>query len=715
MNTSTRFPSALSTIACATLTMLAACGGSGGSETPPTPITRCSTCSDGKLAGIASNGAALSAAEITVTGADGKTARAVADADGLYSVDVSSLAAPYVIEAATQLGDDATVLHALATAADVGSRAINVTPLTEVIAGSVLGANPQAALAAGTIDFESVRGSELGAVEKLLEARIAAVLAAVGIAEVDLRSAELKADGSGLSAAVAALKLAVAPGRYTLTLIPGGASIAIDMQTPGDGPALPAPAPADLDGLARNTREIAARLAELSTRFRAGIPAAADLQGFTAPGFLHDGHGEAEFIETVLREQPSALNSGFSFEGVTFDALRVERTIDADTLEISFRNRYRTGFFPTREHMTAKRVGGVWKLAGNGQLTSARVSMMTRLKETAMPESDVKSLPGLFTYVDSSEGSPHTYYMQQIKGDQGQRVDLWLDRVGGESFGRMAWAGDDLGAAPRALRSKYSRLLGTPDSRASNYLEFRVPVTRVSTQVAEIVVTGPGLPSGGLTLTKPASLHPRTDWVFKGDSYHWNAFNAERCPEIDNIRNPVPGCGLDWSKIHRGSEFVFTLKDAAGTVLGTVRDSLRDEPIDEVTAYAQRDRLFPRFQVDGAHAFSVANLWNDARGPFRPGQAVALNWTSPERGGFRVSWVAATMQTQTTDAKGILQPTDYPAVLPLYEAGAAAAVPTSAALKPAHPVPPTWGWATLTGIDANGHAWSHELSPWNPD
>lgn len=687
---------------------LSACGG-GGSSSSTTPVA-CSTCAAGTLSGTAAAGAALAGAEIRVTGANGQTAAGVASADGVYRVDVSALTAPYIVQALANVGGEPLMLHSLATAADVGSAAINVTPLTEIITASVLGGDPRAQLDAASVDFGAITGAALASAEQALETRLAPVLAAAGLTNIDLRSTEFRADHSGLDGVLDALKVTQDSGGYTIALVTGSASITVD-PTKLSEPAstLPAPATGDLAALAARTQEMQTLLAGFAAKFASAVPAAADLVPSFTDDFLHDGQPRDAFIGQVLRQQDAAGDGGFSWQGVSFDALRIDAVIDADTLDISFRTVFRRGFQPGSEQLRVKRVAGVWRFAGNGRQAHVSVTLLSRLKETPLTEAQVQALPG----INSFQLGGQTHYQMATTDAAGQPLQLWIGSPQDGSFGQMAWAGDNIGAPARAQRRQYTRYLATPDSRVSNYLILNVPTLRVAANVAAIVVTGPGLPAGGLALEPPVR-RPRPNWVFKGDVFDWNAFNNERCAQIDNPANPVPNCAIDWSQIHRGSEFRFTLKDAAGNTVDTLTDKLRSEPVDEARAFANRASLFARFAVDDAHALSIANLFDDAAGPYRPGLPVTLNWTVPGTPGFRVTGISLTTQTSTLDANNQPVSTDYPGWVPLYDVDPRTPLPTSASFAPAHPVPPSWAWTTLSGIDAFGNTYDHELSPSNP-
>ncbi|HJV94564.1 MAG TPA: hypothetical protein VJ608_00950 [Albitalea sp.] len=694
-------------LASALLLALAACGG-GGSDPGPVQPQVCSTCTPGTLSGTLASGAPLALAEITVIDAVGTRVKATGNAAGGYKLDVATLQAPFVIEVLANVGGETVLLHSFATADDVGKNAINVTPLTELITATLLGGNPATLLAAGSADFSKLNAAAIAAAEAALEARVQPVLAAAGVGAVDLRTTEFHPDHTGLDKALDALHLATSGNGYVVSLVAGGGSITVDPSAPGDASALPAPPAGALDSLVQGLGEVRTMLSQFASQFAGSVPSEATLTPYFDAAFLHDGQNRSDFINKVLRKVVSDAEGGFSYQGVSLDALCVTRWIDADTLELAFRVKFRKGFAPGFERLVVKRVGGQWVFLGNHQLARVHVNLSSRLKELPMPKASLLALSGVHSFLGSWEGPTYTYYQRTVPDLNGNPFELWLGREGDTNFGNFGWAGNEVTAADRKTRHDLTQTYTTPDARVSNYIVLTVDTARVSADVAAVVVTGPGLPSGGLTL-EPPIRRARDHWVFKGDSYDWNAFNAERCAQVDNASNAVPGCGLNWGAISKGSTYTFTFKDGSGNTLGTLSDSLRSQPVSEATAYAQRNALFPQLQVDTAHALTIQNVFDDANGPFLPGKSVPLAWTVPTQAGFRLIGLGFTVQTATNAGH-----TDYPLFLPMYDSNPLASVPTSATLSPTHPVAPNWVWTTLNGVDAWGNVWDHELSPFNP-
>lgn len=706
-----------SLVSATLLSLLCACGGGGsdsGTSSPSTPTTKaCSSCSPGILSGTIATGGAASAAEILVIDAQGKSVKVIADTNGSYKADVSGLTAPFLIKVVGNVGGEAVVLHSLATADDVGKNAVNVTPLTELVTASVLGSVPDAKLVAGTSDLSKVTSATITSAEQTVKGIVQPVLDAAGASGANVRTTEFKPDRTGIDKALDATKVAVSGASYSVSLVTGATAVTVDPAKPTDSKALAAPATQALDDLSANLTAIQSRLDALAAQFANGVPSADALQPFFSSSFHHDGQDAASFIANVLRQADADNVGGFSYQGAHFDGLHVENAIDTDTLEVSYRVVFRSGFRASDERMVLKRVASNWLLAGNGLAARARVSLMARLKETPLTETEVAALPGA-RREQQWDGS--YAYKQRINDASGTPLDLWLCKPGEECFGTIGFAGAEWGAAERLARFNYNRYYAKPDSRVSNYMVIEVPTNRVAAGVTAINVTGPGLPAGGLALEAP-SRRARPYWVFKGDEFDWNAFNADRCLQLNNASNPMASCGMDWSQVTQGSEYVFTMKDATGKVIATQTDHLRGKPVNEADAFAQKDTLFPQFTLDEAHGFSYRNFFNDSDGPFLPGKPITLQWSVPAQLGFRIVSVGMSILTPKLDASGNWLKTGYDEFAVNanhYNVDPAKANPVRTVFSSAHKIFPQGGWTTLSGVDAFGNVWEHELSPSNP-
>lgn len=123
-----------------TLTLAACGGGSSTSSTPgSTPIT---------ISGTAATGAAISGGAVDVKCASG-TGTATTNADGTYTVSIVGGTAPCLIKVSTTDASGATT--DLFSAVEPGQTIANVTPLTQMVVASALGADPATVFNAGTI------------------------------------------------------------------------------------------------------------------------------------------------------------------------------------------------------------------------------------------------------------------------------------------------------------------------------------------------------------------------------------------------------------------------------------------------------------------------------------------------------------------------------------------------------------------------------------
>ncbi|TDV16302.1 Ig-like domain-containing protein [Paraburkholderia caballeronis] len=121
-------------LCAATSALLAACGGGGSGDTSATGTPQSAAVS---LTGTVAIGHALAGAPVTVTDSTGKTATATSDANGIYTVAISNLAAPLLVSAADRSGASSGTLYSVVAntqTADGAPATANVTPLTTAVA-----------------------------------------------------------------------------------------------------------------------------------------------------------------------------------------------------------------------------------------------------------------------------------------------------------------------------------------------------------------------------------------------------------------------------------------------------------------------------------------------------------------------------------------------------------------------------------------------------
>jgi hypothetical protein len=477
--------------------------------------------------------------------------------------------------------------------------------------------------------------------------------------------------------------------------------------------------------------EIEARLAEFAAHFETGLPAKADLLPFfVATGFRHDGLGLDAWLDDVVL-LPHAVGDGFDYVGYTVGHVTIARVLGPAELVVSFTASVRrsgqggawgTPYVPWSETMRFVREGGRWVMAGNGRIANVHVGYRARVFAEPLTVAELDARPDVVKALVDPQGL--TLYQLKIPGV----TDLGVIGFPGDAFfGYMAWVGasfDDpstAGVNERELRRQKATYLARPSARVITYLTLEVSSVRVDPLVASVKVTGPGMPAGGITLVRPSLALPREYLPIKGDPATWNTFSTERCPEIakpagsndpNDLRDPIPGCALDWSAIAPGSEFTFRFLDAAGALLEEVLAPIVGTPRAPEEWLAQKDTLFPLFTLAGGRRYTIANVLDTSAGAsFRDGGTVSVSWKLPSDRLARLQGVALWRQyfvgDDYTNAAARREDSHW---YPLYGSGATAQ---------AHSFVPngcftSWAWATLMATDLDGNVLEHEVSPLNP-
>ncbi|KUE89939.1 hypothetical protein ASL20_05375 [Cupriavidus necator] len=209
---------------------LSACGGGDSSDsgagttttTTTPPVT--STPAKQTVTGVAATGAAMQGATVTLTDAAGKSVSCPADATtGSFQCDVTGLAAPFVLAATGNVADSQATLISLSATA--GTQTINITPLTNAIAATIVGDNPTKLLADTGLLQSKITASAISTTVKAYSDALADLLSATGNAGVDLISGPLTAGAPGLDRLLDQLKVNVLPdGAVQLSSVPGASS-----------------------------------------------------------------------------------------------------------------------------------------------------------------------------------------------------------------------------------------------------------------------------------------------------------------------------------------------------------------------------------------------------------------------------------------------------------------------------------------------------------
>ena len=234
-------------IALATLTLLAAC-----SDSPPEPEAT-------RLSGVAATGAPMAGATITVVDGDAATAdpaSVTAGPDGRYTIDVSALKGPLVVNASGRVdGELVSIVAVVPSPTAETDNAVNVTTLTNAVAALIApGGDPQSLRTAATL-ASAVTARKVEDATTLLVNTLksdASFAAAMGAGFSPL-STPFAADGSGIDAVLDKLAIKITPAGVAITSLAapsadGGAPTPVTLTpalaaTPASAPPLPASLP----------------------------------------------------------------------------------------------------------------------------------------------------------------------------------------------------------------------------------------------------------------------------------------------------------------------------------------------------------------------------------------------------------------------------------------------------------------------------------------
>jgi hypothetical protein len=216
----------LGLIASAAVFALTACGGGGDAAgSAAAPAGAGNTVATLKLNGTAATGAAIPNAPVQAKCASG-SGSATSAADGSFTIEIAGGALPCVLEVRPASG---AALHASLDGSGAGSATVNITPLTELVAGRVAGASANDLFA----NFDATARAKVtpAAVDAAIAAIASSLKGAVDLTGLNpMRDALVAADGANLGNThdqkLDALKAALAAARITLPEI--GAALATD-------------------------------------------------------------------------------------------------------------------------------------------------------------------------------------------------------------------------------------------------------------------------------------------------------------------------------------------------------------------------------------------------------------------------------------------------------------------------------------------------------
>jgi hypothetical protein len=331
---------------------LTACGG-GGSNNNTSPIP------SKMLSGTAAAGAAI-IGQVTVKGSSGNSISTEIDADGSYSVDVSTLTAPYMLRAEGRVGGKSYTLHSFAEAADVGGT-VNITPFTDLII-----ANAASELASTYFEngnFSSLTTEEIAAQETALQQKLTNVFNALGISStVDLLRTAFSVDHSGLDAALDIIRIETntSTSIATITNFIDQQSIEDSIVDPSDNDEVLITS----EGLSDAQQDLLAmanKVSALSALFATSLPSVNQLSSLFAEDTLSGDQGKSQLL-TDISTDPSLI--GLRFSNVTYEDYDQES--GTSVVQFILTNKGFTDPEPIRWYMAKNE--GTWQFRGDQEI-----------------------------------------------------------------------------------------------------------------------------------------------------------------------------------------------------------------------------------------------------------------------------------------------------------------------------------------------------------
>lgn len=713
--------------------VLAACGG-GSDQAPDSQLlpdtseldgAPCPDCRPGHLSGVVATGGPLADAEVRVIAADGRQLVGRSDANGRYDIVVEGLPGPLLLQVTGVASGRPLRLHSACRGAEIGTRAVNVTPLTELIVAQALGGRPAELLREGRVDNFRLDAATLRLAEMSVERLVRPLLDLAQVPpQVDLRVTPFAANGSGIDRVLDWLLLEPDAGGYALRhLAMADAEAAV--WVPG---ALASQAVLPLDAtMSTQLRAASAalpgietELAALTALFVASPPDALALQAHLSADFRDGGLSANEFIAAVAQRRDAADLGGFSWQGARWHEPRITATGDGGALRVRARVSLPGTLGSHDEEMWWEPSGSGWKLRGDGRAARVAVRNLAVLGPRPLDEAAVRAQPGavcpaLFEILPSTSIDQRCRIEGGTAGLPASGV-LDLGAPGDALFGTLGLfrSAAEQPMARLAEQRAHSRLLATPSRQVTRYVVFELDARRVHADARQARVTGPGLPAAGLLLEPPLRVAgaPVSDfWQAGADADgDWQAVAHGNCEAAADDAEAT-ACRQAWTGLQAGARYRFVLLDAAGAELGSVESRLPDTPASEAQLVSRSAELLAQFALAQAPAQqpTLARVLAAPESDNAAGESlwVQLPWTAPIDTRQRLLHVQLDWWRGAVDDPGAtewVRRQRYPASAGVLEEQVA----------PRPGFRSMWLAARATAEDALGNRYTHFVSPQNP-
>lgn len=514
-------------LSIALTSLLAGCGGGGGgspttsSNSGSSPTSTCSTCVN--VSGI--SGAPVAAGQVTIKGSGaGETPiKATLDSNGMKSIDVKSLTAPYLIQVTGTVNGALAQYVSLATASDRGAT-VSVSPLTNLVVAKA--ASEDANTWFNNPVNQSTVASNLSTAAQQVTAVVLPILQQIDptvtdASKVDLLHFDPTKAGfhSKLDGLLDVINVTAQPNSNQVTITYKADSnntvtVSDDLNTPSTLTA--PPANEDASALTADLTAIQAQVTKLQNLVATSLPTATQLSPlFDVANFLDEGQDFQAFVAQLPQDVIGAKITNIS----------IAKIIDASHLVV------RLSF-----------------VAANGDM-----------------------------------GDPHEWHVNNVNG-------TWL------------FAGDQRQNVFMSVRSEEV----TEGGGYASGIRFNVSPSNdtFGQSIDHAVITGPGLPSNGITLTKNG-----TSWML-----YANTGNGDNLLLFDGCQNVTSyvcaGTGSSISAITDNSVYNVKLYDVNNNILnGSGYDELLAKA--PLMVSALNSNSFATFNApSGLSPTSVTISWN---------------------------------------------------------------------------------------------------------
>jgi len=512
---------ALALISAAVIT-LSGCGGGSSTDSGGGSPPAVSTAS---ISGTAAAGLPL-VGTVTVKDANGRTQTVDIGNNGSYTVDVTGMAAPFMLRAEGTAGGTTYKLHSGATTTDVNGN-INITPLTDLIIANVAGRLAASYFDGG--DFGSLTLDEISAETSALKAKLQSVLKVMGVdAGIDLLRTPFSPLADALDKALDVISVSIDPGTNiaTITNLVNDLKIQDAIQTKAAQEAAVSLSDTGMTTAADDITAVRHTLAGLASAFANGLPSAgaieAQLHGGTGSPNAGDaaqlpfrnGDMNASQWATMLASDSTLV--GMSITDVTIHKFDYTSTANqADVFPrayVGFTLKDRNGAVMDRVKNTqmAKGSDGIWRLRGDGRRMDiggyAHMSKMIFNDQAACYGTGIEF--GISDLNTGNNGGTITYVMVSGPGlpAAGLRYEstdggYWaITNVGNQVGNRWYVMASDCYAGAGSAGLPDSAIAAIPDKAQYSVTAYR----------AEGIVATAGSPASPISYTETIPLRPLT-------------------------------------------------------------------------------------------------------------------------------------------------------------------------------------------------------------